>query len=289
MEESGFYQSVIENTSVGYSYNKIIYNDNGEPQDYEFVEVNEAYELMLGIEGKDWVGKRISELYKSVKKNKANWDEFHSKHFVKLAKEGTKNIFTYRGKHYRVKLYPLKKDYVIISLTDVNREVEETEKVRVLFDNVPIQVWYLNESNHYISANKVHSDFIGLKSEEIVSKNLKDFFTRGESETCISGNKKVFKEKKEVVREEWIADSYGEKRLLRITKNPKLNSKGKIEFVICSAEDITQEYINKEQNEMQERILYSSMDFTKELLTNDDLDEALSNGIEMLGNATKVD
>ena len=88
MEESGFYQSVIENTSVGYSYNKIIYNDNGEPQDYEFVEVNEAYELMLGIEGKDWVGKRISELYKSVKKNKANWDEFHSKHFVKLAKEG---------------------------------------------------------------------------------------------------------------------------------------------------------------------------------------------------------
>ena len=48
-------------------------------------------------------------------------------------------------------------------------------------------------------------------------------------------------------------------------------------------------YINKEQNNIKERILYCSMDFTHELLTNNDLYSALSNGIAMLGNATQVD
>lgn len=55
------------------------------------------------------------------------------------------------------------------------------------------------------------------------------------------------------------------------------------------AEDMTGKYINKRHNQIKERILYSAMDFTQELLTNDNLDHALSNGIHMLGNATQVD
>lgn len=83
----------------------------------------------------------------------------------------------------------------------------------------------------------------------------------------MKGNKLVFKEKKEIVMTECLSNSHGEKRLLRISKNPKLNSKGEIEFVICSGEDITEEYMNKEQNQIKERILYSSYGIYSELLT----------------------
>ena len=29
MGDNNFYKSIVENTSIGYSYNKIIYNDSG--------------------------------------------------------------------------------------------------------------------------------------------------------------------------------------------------------------------------------------------------------------------
>lgn len=67
------------------------------------------------------------------------------------------------------------------------------------------------------------------------------------------------------------------------------NSQDKIEYKIYPAEVVTDQYINKEKNEIKDRILYSYMDFTQELLTNEDHYSALSNGLEMLGNATQVD
>lgn len=67
------------------------------------------------------------------------------------------------------------------------------------------------------------------------------------------------------------------------------NSQDKIEYKIYPAEVVTDQYINKEKSEIKDRILYSYMDFTQELLTNEDHYSALSNGLEMLGNATQVD
>lgn len=172
---------------------------------------------------------------------------------------------------------------------DVNRRVSETEKLEILFHTMPMQVWYLNDINTYGSANKAHADFIGMKKEDLVLRDIKDIRRGEEADICIKGNEKVFREKTRIVTKSWLHNSNGEKKLLRITKNPKLNQKGEIDFVVCSAEDITDQYISKEQNYIKERILHSSIDFTKELLTNDDLYDALSKGIEMLGSATQVD
>lgn len=63
-------------------------------------------------------------------------------------------------------------------LTDITREVEEAEKLKMLSDNVPIQVWYLDGSNTYVSANKAHADFIGMERNELVLKNIKDVFSK---------------------------------------------------------------------------------------------------------------
>lgn len=289
MLDNSFYKSIVEYTSIGYSYNKIIYNDNGEPEDYEFTQVNKAYETMLGIEAKDLIGKKFSQIYQSIKKNQKNWHVFHKNILAKYRKKQFEHYFFFTDKYYKVKLHHPKKDYILIALSDVSREIEETEKLKMLFDNIPIQLWYLNDLTTYVSANKVHADFIGIESSQLISRDIRDIFSEEEANICIEGNREVFKQKKPVVVKEWLKNSHGENRLLRISKTPKLNPKDEIDYVICLAEDISQEYINKEQEEKKERILYSSMEFTQELLTNDNIDNALYNGIEMLGNATRVD
>lgn len=267
----------------------MIYDKAGVPKDYEFIEMNKAYESIIGIQEQDWIGKRISELYKSVNTEVESWDEFHRRVFSNYQKNDLEMNFKHLDKYYRIKIKSPKEDYIIISLTDMSVEIGEAKKLQTLLDNVPIQVWYLSDATTYLSANKVHADFIGFESNELVNKKLKDILIESNANICINSNEEVFREKRPVTSLEWVDSSHGEKKLLRITRNPKLNRQGDVEFVICSAEDITEDYINKQKNEMQERILRASMDFTQELLTNKNIEEALSNGIEMLGDATKMD
>lgn len=289
MEERNFYQSIVEHTSIGYSYNKILYNKEGEQEDFQFLKLNETYETILGINESDWIGKNISELYALINKEGAHWKDYQQNILKVSMNTKFEEIFTYAGKHYRAKIYSPKKDYIITSLTDVTPEMENTKNLQILFDSVPIQVWYLQDAGTYLSANKAHADFMGIERTKFIEESIESLMSKEKATAYIQENQIIFDSKQQITKEDWFTSSNGAKRLLRITKKPKLNSKGNIRFVICSAEDITDDYINKEKNIIQERILRSSIDFTRELLTNNNLDEALSNGLQMIGNAAKVD
>lgn len=289
MRDNYFYQTIVEQTTIGYSYNKIIYNDAGKPVDYQFIEMNQAYESMINIQKNEWIGERISKLYKKMNTEPVSWEVFHDSIFTKHKNNDTEMNFKHLGKCFRIKIHSPKKDYIIISLTDISIEVSKTENLQILFDSVPIQVWYLKNAETYLSANKAHAKFLGFDRDQLVKMNIRDMVNSESAKICITGNEKVFKEKREIVSEEWLPNPQGENRLLRITKKPELTAQGEIEFVICSAEDITYEYTSKQRNEMQERILCSSIHFTEELLSNKNIEEALRNGIRMLGKATKVD
>ena len=176
MRDHNIYKSIVENSSVGYSYNRIIYDHNGEPKDYEFIELNQAYESIVGIQAKDLIGKRMSHIYRTVKKSQTNWNNFYNNIIPNYKMRKFEYYFDSLNKHYKINIHSPKKDYIIISLRDISEEIE-----------------------------------------------------------------------------------------------------------------IPRCYISKEETEIKERILYSSMAFTRELLTNDNPYHALSNGITMLGNATQVD
>ena len=49
----------------GMAIHEVIYDNNDAPVDYEIVDVNDAYEEILGIAKEDVLGKKASEVYGS--------------------------------------------------------------------------------------------------------------------------------------------------------------------------------------------------------------------------------
>ena len=45
---------------------EIIYDKNGKPYDYHFLEVNPAYELIMGVKSEQILGKSLLEVYPNV-------------------------------------------------------------------------------------------------------------------------------------------------------------------------------------------------------------------------------
>ncbi len=122
----------------------------------------------------------------------------------------------------------------------VQMERRKSEEQRLLLDNIETQIWYLTDVDTYGAVNRARAEFLGIEKEDLEDKSIYDLIGREECDICSASNRKVFERKKQVHMEVWAKNSQGEARLLSITKTPKLNSGGDVEYVICAAEDITE-------------------------------------------------
>lgn len=125
------------------------------------------------------------------------------------------------------------------------------EQLHILLHSIQTQVWYLADDHTYGMVNKAHAEFNG--------KEITDIAFRKIPEEILLQWQKVFKDvfssNETIHTEELIQNSSGEYRLLSVTKSPGLSKDGSTEYVLCSAEDIT------EQNRMQEDLLQSAQNF----------------------------
>lgn len=123
------------------------------------------------------------------------------------------------------------------------------EERRILLDNIHTQVWYLIDEKTYGAVNRAHADFVGAAPKDIAFKPMHDIFPREVVEINLKNNAAVFSSGTPFLSEEWMPDGKGEHRLLSIHRAPKLRFDGAVEYVVCSAEDITLQHQANQERE----------------------------------------
>ncbi len=406
---NNFYKKVMEKMPTGYAYHKIICDQEGIPLDYEFIEINSAFETMTGLKKSDVIGNRVSDILPDIIKSEFDWIKFYGE----IAVDGGEKFFEQFSeplkRWYRVEAYSPNENYFITFFTDITKEKEQVleldhffninldllciadiegnfikvsnewesiigytketlekrkfiefvhpddmeatleamsrlgkqeqiinfvnrfrckdglyryiewrsqpngtliyaaarditehkqlvldlqlarDELTLLLENIPTQMWYLKDFKTYGSINKSHADFLGYDKKDIEHKSIFDVYYKEEANVSVETNKQVFDEKKPINNEEWLLNTKKEKRLLRITRTPKISDNGDVEFIICSAEDITEQKDLEAQVQIKEKLLFAVFDFTQELLLNSDSYEAITKGFALLGEATGID
>lgn len=147
------YQSLFMNMSNGLGYSKIIFDKLGNPIDYEIIEVNDALTKILGVERKDIIKKRYSEIeFKYSLPNNVdfyNWLASGDKsiHIGEIYSKGF-------GKWFNITSYCPEKGYLVTITEDVTqRKLSETELKRA--------------KEKAEGANKAKSEFLANMSHEI--------------------------------------------------------------------------------------------------------------------------
>jgi len=154
------------------------------------------------------------------------------------------------------------------------------EEKEMILDTTDTQIWHLKDLETYGKVNQAHASFIGHDKSYIENRKIIDFFKKKEAEKYKLDNKKVFNAKKKKFSEAWLENAEGEKRLLKITKIPNLNKKGEVEYVVCFAEDITE---NKGTEKIIKELHQIALDF-KDLETEKEIFEMTLKAAENLLN-----
>jgi diguanylate cyclase (GGDEF)-like protein/PAS domain S-box-containing protein len=129
-------------------------------------------------------------------------------------------------------------------ITDRKRQEDElrrkSEERAMLLESIPTQLWYLTDIETYGLVNQAHADFLGLPKESLENRRLDEFLSFEEARVCREGNKEVFRTGSRIRTEEWLYDARNARRLIAVTKTPKLDAAGEVEYVVCTGDDITE-------------------------------------------------
>lgn len=140
------------------------------------------------------------------------------------------------------------------ALIEIQRKlIEKAEAQQLLLDNIDVHIWYLTDPKTYAIVNEAHAKFFNKRKCELERASMYSSWSKEEADMCIAGTQEVFERKVQVKKEEWLTNYKGEKRLMLITKTPKLGESGEVEYVVCTAQDITE---RKEAEESIKKLAY---------------------------------
>ncbi|WP_027358328.1 PAS domain-containing protein [Desulforegula conservatrix] len=123
---------------------------------------------------------------------------------------------------------------------------ETAREQRLLLDSIDIQIWYFEDESTYGIVNLAHGVFAGHAPADMEYRDIHEFISKEVADAWIELNALIFREKIPLHTDEWISDSFGARRLLSISRFPKLDDQNNVEHIFCSAHDMTERYIAEE-------------------------------------------
>jgi PAS domain S-box-containing protein len=119
------YRLLFENMASGFALHEMIYNENGEPADYRFLEINPAFERLTGLQAKDALGKTVKEVMPGIERE---WIERYGK--VALTGEPVEfeNYAEALGRYYEVRAFcPERNKFAVLFHNVTERKLAEEE------------------------------------------------------------------------------------------------------------------------------------------------------------------
>lgn len=200
------YKAILENSPIGYAYHKMICNEAGAYCDYEFIDVNLAFEKLTGLKGTDVIGKRITEIIPDIAKSGFDWIATYGEIALKGGSKEFEQFQEALNKWYRVYVYSQEKGYFITWFADISKEVRELEDKTILLTSMNDIIFELDEDytfKNIITSNDINlflprESIINKKIHQLFSKELSAIFIATFQRVIVSGQKEYIKYKSPV-------------------------------------------------------------------------------------------
>jgi len=174
IKREDLYNKIYSSMNEGVAIHKIILNDNNIPINYEIIDINPAFEEILGITKKEVLGKNSSEVYGT---GKPPYLEIYSK----VSKTGIpihfETYFEAMDKYFSINVFsPSKGMFVTIfeDITERRKNEEEIKKseayYKTIFENTGTATIIIEDNTIISLANCEFEKLSGYSKEELHGK-----------------------------------------------------------------------------------------------------------------------
>lgn len=133
------YQQIFQNITSGYSLNRVITNENNEPIDFVFKDINPAFEKLTGLKKSEIINKRVSEVLPNI-------EDYWINTLGMVAVSGKPieytNYVSELNKYFEAKAFSLQNDYFAVTFDEVTNKLktelklkDSEEQLKTIFHN----------------------------------------------------------------------------------------------------------------------------------------------------------
>lgn len=158
------YNKALEYAPFGYAYHKIILDDKSQPCDYEFVEVNKAFEKYTGLNRENIIGKKATEVFTDLIDDRINRISIFGDVAINGMTREFEQFFHGRNLMFNVKAISPQKYYFITYYTTISTEMQLISTAEKL----------LKYSTDDIDYHKITSALMGISGAIYGAFNLYD-------------------------------------------------------------------------------------------------------------------
>ena len=134
------YRSLFRNMINGFSRHKVLFDEEGKPVDYIFLQVNQAFEKFTGLREADVIGKTVTEVLPGISTDSTDWIGIYGR--VAMTGEPA-HMEKYAGplkRWYSVSAYSPEKDHFVTVFEDITDRKRAEKALQADKDELEIRV-----------------------------------------------------------------------------------------------------------------------------------------------------
>lgn len=173
-EEHRNYHFLFRNMTNGYAYHRMLYNAQGDPIDYIFLDINDQFTKLTGLKREIVIGRKVSEIIPNFFEQSTNWVDIYGK----VAKSGISQTFEQYDElldhNWLINAYSPQPDHFVTLFLDISERKKMEEKLRrseskyrVLFESDPSGVAITEKDGTFIDFNQIFLNILGYSPSEL--------------------------------------------------------------------------------------------------------------------------
>lgn len=184
MDKNIFYENLVQKAPFGYALHKIILDVNDNPIDYEFIEVNEAFEEMTGLKAKDICGKKVSQVLPDILKSEFNWIKFYGEVAISGKSKSFDQYSEPLDKTFTIKATSPEKYFFCTVFYDISEKIKiqenlkQSEQRNQLLTDLTFEGILIHKNGIVQDYNLSLTKMTGYINEDVRGKNVFDFILK---------------------------------------------------------------------------------------------------------------
>ncbi|HBC74548.1 MAG: hypothetical protein A2008_06170 [Candidatus Wallbacteria bacterium GWC2_49_35] len=180
-----YYENIFKYSPLACAYCKILLDGSGAAIDYEYIEVNGAFEKLTGLKVCEITGKKLSDIYPENPAVKSSRAAF----FGEIALGGGDKEFEIYSelldKWFKGSAFSPEKYYFVTQFTDITSEKTDLAQLSNFFSLNLDLLCIADTDGNFLKVNKAWEDTLGYTAEELEKKKFFDFIHKDDIEPTL--------------------------------------------------------------------------------------------------------